>query len=591
MKNKDSKVQYGRILQYYIREIKKYPYRFWAIIVCGLIGTFGAVIGPTYLKKLVDIFTHQPTAELSLAALRILGIYILFRVVNVAFIRTSNGNLAVMDATVMANLRELGFSRMMRHSHSFFTDNFSGSLTQKVNKFAKSYESIFDVFIQQIVAIGIWITLTLYIISSYSLTAALIIVIGSSIFLAFNFIYVRNKAKYDRESSEADSRFTAGVADSISNHLVVQLFSGNTYENTHIRNLAQTLRQFKTRQWLRHEVMFVFQGIIFMVIEYAILRYSINGWRAGIITAGTLVLFQIYFLGLLSRLLEFSNVFRRLSEAFSEAQEMVDILDLPMEVVDSPHASKQIPSHGSIEFKDVSFAYNAERKLIENLSLSIQDGEKVALVGVSGAGKSTLFKLLLRMYDRTDGMLVIDDKPIESYSLDTVREAIGFVPQEPTLFHRSLMENIRYGNKNASDALVRQASEAAECLEFIEKLPLGFDTLVGERGVKLSGGERQRVAIARAILKNAPILLLDEATSSLDSHSELEIQKALERLMENKTVIAIAHRLSTIKKMDRIIVLENGAIVEEGTHDSLLKKKTGVYKKLWGLQVGGFITD
>jgi ATP-binding cassette subfamily B protein len=244
---------------------------------------------------------------------------------------------------------------------------------------------------------------------------------------------------------------------------------------------------------------------------------------------------------------------------------------------------------GHIVFDNVTFAYSEGRTIFENLNLDIREGEKIGIVGHSGAGKSTITKLVLRFSDVTGGSISIDGQDIRTVTQDDLHRAISYVPQEPLLFHRTIRENIAYGNPDISIEDVVEAAKRAHAHEFIETLPFGYDTYVGERGVKLSGGERQRVAIARAILKNAPILLLDEATSSLDSHSESLIQDAFDELMKGKTTIVIAHRLSTIQKMDRIIVLENGVIAESGTHHSLLENPKSIYSAMWNLQAGGFI--
>jgi ABC-type multidrug transport system fused ATPase/permease subunit len=270
---------------------------------------------------------------------------------------------------------------------------------------------------------------------------------------------------------------------------------------------------------------------------------------------------------------------------------MIEIFDTPHGVKDTTDAKPLVVGKGSIALEHVSFGFSEERIILEDFSLTIAAGEKVALVGPSGAGKSTVTKLLLRMYDVTSGAVKVDDQDISKVTQKSLRSAISFVPQEPILFHRSLRDNIRYGRPDASDEEVIEAAKKAHCHEFIESLAEGYDTHVGERGVKLSGGERQRVAIARAILKNAPILILDEATSALDSESEALIQDALRVLMEGKTVIVIAHRLSTIMTMDRIIVIEGGKIAAEGTHDELVNHQGGLYQKLWSIQAGGFIQD
>ena len=273
----------------------------------------------------------------------------------------------------------------------------------------------------------------------------------------------------------------------------------------------------------------------------------------------------------------------------ADSKEMVDILLMPHEIKDQKEAKKLIVRSGEIIFDDVSFSFTDGNKILTNLNLTIKPGEKIAIIGPSGAGKTTLVRLIMRLYDVTMGVIKIDGEDISKVTQESLRANISFVPQDPILFHRTLMDNIRYGQRGATDEEVINAACLAHCAEFIESLPLKYETFVGERGIKLSGGERQRVAIARAILKKARILIFDEATSSLDSYSESLIQDALENLMKNCTTIIIAHRLSTVKKMDRIISMEHGSIVEEGTHEELANKDSGLYKKLWDLQVGGFL--
>ena len=268
---------------------------------------------------------------------------------------------------------------------------------------------------------------------------------------------------------------------------------------------------------------------------------------------------------------------------------MVEVMLLKHEIKDLPSAKKLLVKKGEIEFKDLGFSFSKTHEALKNINLIIKPGEKVALIGPSGAGKTTFVKLLLRLHSPTMGQILIDGQDISEVTQESLRENISMVPQDPVLFHRTLTENISYGKRNATKKEIEKVAKSAHCDEFIKDLPAGFETYVGERGIKLSGGERQRVAIARAILKNAPILILDEATSSLDSASEMLIQDALNNLMNNKTTIVIAHRLSTIQKMDRIIVIDNGEIIEQGNHNELLKNKNSLYKKLWELQAGGFL--
>jgi ATP-binding cassette subfamily B protein len=286
----------------------------------------------------------------------------------------------------------------------------------------------------------------------------------------------------------------------------------------------------------------------------------------------------------------FGRVIRNIERSLADAHEMTEILLTPKFVIDKPNASEFVPDNGAIAFSNVSFSYDSRANLFDGLNLTIKPGEKIGLVGPSGGGKTTITKLILRLSDISSGQIIVDTQNIAEVQQDTLREHIAFVPQEPILFHRTLADNIRYGNENATDEELLRAAKLAHADEFISALPLKYETLVGERGVKLSGGQRQRVAIARAMLRKARILVLDEATSALDSESEALIQDALWKLMKGRTAIVIAHRLSTIQKMDRIVVLDKGQIVEQGTHAELVKYK-GMYAKLWAHQSGGFLQE
>jgi ABC-type multidrug transport system fused ATPase/permease subunit len=333
------------------------------------------------------------------------------------------------------------------------------------------------------------------------------------------------------------------------------------------------------------------QGGLMTILEIALLFLALHYWRQGTVSIGDFVLLQAYAISLMGQLWGFGRVTRKLSESFSYSREMVEILTTVHEVRDRIGAKKLTVNGGTISFEKVSFNYNETRSVLKDFNLVIPAGQKIGIVGSSGAGKSTFVSLLLRYYDVTSGKILIDGQDVADVTQDSLRGNISLIPQDVLLFHRTLRENIRYGRTNATDAEVEAAAKLAHAADFIENVPEKYSALVGERGVRLSGGERQRVAIARAILKNAPILVLDEATSSLDSESEGLIQDSLEKLMHGKTTIVVAHRLSTLKKMDRIIVIENGHILEDGKPSELLEKSGSKFKHLWDLQVGGFIAE
>jgi ATP-binding cassette subfamily B protein len=325
-----------------------------------------------------------------------------------------------------------------------------------------------------------------------------------------------------------------------------------------------------------------------IALEFGVILLAVQQWSQGRLLVGDVVLLQSYLFRTFDKLWNVGKNIRTIYEAIADANEMTEMLEKPHEVQDTPNAKTLKVAEGSIEFSKVTFGYHSERNVLKNFELKIPSGQRVALIGPSGGGKTTITKLLFRFLDIQKGKILIDGQDIAGVTQDSLRENLSLVPQEPILFHRSLMDNIRYAKPDTSDEEVIAAAKAAHCHEFIVECEHGYNTFVGERGIKLSGGQRQRVAIARAILKNAPILVLDEATSSLDSESEQFIQESLRTLMKGKTTIVIAHRLSTIMQMDRIVVIDGGKITEEGKHEELLKAKQGTYQKLWEIQAGGF---
>lgn len=492
-------------------------------------------------------------------------------------------------SAVMTGLRKQAFSYMIRHSNNFFANNFGGSLTQKVNKYVRSFEEIIDRMVSDglpLVFRGFGTIIAIY---SLSQKYALIFLLFSFVFLVTALVYTKLKLKYDILAAESDTKTTGSLADSISNHSSIQLFAGHEYEEEKFGRVIEHQRKTTLFNWFLWDTLGAIESLYLITFEFLIFWIALKDWQLGLIGLPVLVLLQTYLFRLVESLWSFAGITKTFYDSFADAQEMALILDTPYEISENNTSKTLNVSSGEVVFENVTYIYeNNNQKVFDQFSLKINAGEKIAIVGSSGAGKSTFVKLLMRLFNLSDGKIMIDGVDISEISQKNLREQIGFVPQDPVLFHRTLMENIRYGKRDATDEEVKAAALLAHCDEFIKNLPSGFDTYVGERGVKLSGGERQRVAIARAILKNAPILILDEATSALDSESEMLIQDALHNLIKGKTVIVIAHRLSTICNLDRIIVIEEGKIIEDGTHDGLIKKDNGTYKKLWDIQAGGF---
>jgi ATP-binding cassette subfamily B protein len=407
--------------------------------------------------------------------------------------------------------------------------------------------------------------------------------------LILNTIFSKYKYKYDLAGSLADSANTAILADTITNNVNVKLFCGYGREADRFAESADRVRKLRAKSWNLMEVFLAINGILMVSLEIGIMYFAVMLWRRGLLTIGDFALIQAYILSLIQNVWQFGHLIQKTYEDFANAEEMTEVFNTPLEIADAKNAKDMAIKNGEIDFVDVSFCYNETRYILQNFNLEIKPKEKIALVGPSGAGKTTVARLILRMNDVSGGKILIDGQKISKVTLNSLWQSVGLVPQEPMLFHRSLFDNIRYGRPDATVDEVVAAAKMANCHDFISGFPEGYETKVGERGVKLSGGERQRVAIARAILFNNPILILDEATSSLDSESEHLIQEALDNLMKEKTVVVVAHRLSTIMKMDRIIVMNEGDIIEQGTHSALLKNKNGLYRRLWEIQAGGFI--
>ena len=577
------------VLTDYWAHTKRYPVIIIGLIVAGAGIQAATIIAPLYLKDFVDIIAVESSATAYQALLSALFAFAAFTIAAWAIRRVQFYLTAALETKVMADLTMSSFSYVIRHSHHFFISNFVGSLVRRVTRYAKSYEMIMDAVLFQLYPLSL---LALGIVGMLYVRHPLLglgLALWLVVFISIQLLLIHRVHPQRLRASEEDSRVTGALSDALSNHMTTSLFSGIAHEKARLTVSVDAWRSTAMRAWRSDDTIWAVQGFMIALINIALLFASLQLWRKGLLSVGDFILLQTYLLTLFDRLVQAGREMRHVYEGVAEATEMAEILHVPHEVSDVSGATPLRITNGEIRFNKVTFSYGGD-DILKQFDMYIRPKEKVALVGPSGAGKSTITKLLLRLYDTTGGTIEIDGQNIAKTTLESLRDRISYVPQDPMLFHRSLKENIRYGKREATDEEVIEAAKRAHCHEFIERLPSGYETLVGERGVKLSGGERQRIAIARAILKNVPILVLDEATSSLDSESESLIQSALAELMEGKTVIVIAHRLSTIMRMDRIIVIEDGRISAEGTHEELIARD-GRYRTLWDIQAGGFLMD
>jgi ATP-binding cassette subfamily B protein len=498
-----------------------------------------------------------------------------------------------METKIVYGLNRKSFDTLATQSLDFHNARFGGSLVSQVNKFASSYNILAGNLFFNVLPLMYAFLFTFIILGPQLPLFTVLIAVFAVVFMFIATLSFRSVQRLTIAEAETKTKLSGQLSDSITNIMAVK---GNAHEklerarydelNMKSLNATNKLMIASTKRDFGFGVIIVaLSGMAFIML--------VGGQQWFNVQIGTLVLAITYSTQILGQLWGFNNILRATSRSFGDAYEMTNILQESYSVVDVPNAKKLKLQKGAIIFNNVQFRHSdapADDMLFDGLSFNIPAGQQVGFVGPSGSGKTTLTRLLLRFTDIQAGEILFDGQDIAKVTQESLRQAVAYVPQEPLMFHRSVRENIAYGKPNATEKEIIKAAKQAHAWEFISKMTNGLDTLVGERGIKLSGGQRQRIAIARAIIKDAPILVLDEATSALDSESEALIQDALAKLMKNRTSIVIAHRLSTISKLDRIIVLRSGAIVEQGTHEELVASK-GSYAKLWKHQSGGFIEE
>ena len=484
------------------------------------------------------------------------------------------------------------FNKLTNQTLFFHSNKFGGSLVSQTNKLVGAVESFWDTIIWSVLPLVVSLAGSIIILSTLLWQYALFLLIFSIVFSIVVYYGSKPMAKLTKKEAKASNKLNGQLADVISNVLAVKSSGAEATEQKFFTKTVNSWRNSSLdvmRGFLKVSTVY---SSINMVIKIGAIAFAVYAAQNDLVSVASVYLIITYTGSVAHELWNMNGIMRNYNRIIGNANDMVEILQTPTTLIDKSDSKLKV-TNGEISMDKITFTHDEGQgdTLFHDFSLDIKPGEKIGLVGASGSGKTTLTKLLLRFADIDSGKITIDGQDISEVTQASLRAKIAYVPQEPLLFHRSVRENIAYGRPDATDAEIEEAAKKAGAYDFIVGLKDGFDTMVGERGIKLSGGQRQRVAIARAILKDAPILVLDEATSALDSESEALIQKSLETLMENRTSIVIAHRLSTIAKLDRIIVLKNGKIVEDGSHYELINKKHGVYAKLWARQSGGFIEE
>lgn len=573
--------------------LKRYWFRLLLIQFLFFAWSIDQTIFPLLFGKIIDGFSsYVGDRQDAWSVLKgpILAAIALWIGVEVAF-RCGGLLMSVVFPSLCRDIRMYIFSHMLNQSHAYFSTHFAGQISTKISDMVDNLNHIIQLVMTLFVPAFVTVAIASFIFYQLSPFFASLLIGWALVHIGVGIAYSFRCSHYSHLHSETRSRLNGRIVDSLTNYFAVKIFANKPFELKYVGALqAQEVREDRRQLVYIEKVRAILGVLSFFGPALGLNGYAYYSWMHNSITVGDIVLIFNTSWSITMTLWITSIELPHFFKEIGICKQALSLLKAPVKVVDVPGAKDIVVKEGKIQFQKVHFRYGEAASLFTNKSVLIQPGQKIGLVGYSGSGKSTFVNLILRLYNIQSGHILVDGQDIAKVTQDSLRESIALIPQEPTLFHRNILDNIRYGRPGASDEEVMVAAQKAHAHEFIMELSDGYHTLVGERGIKLSGGQRQRIAIARAILKDAPILLLDEATSALDSVTEALIQESLSQLMDGRTTLVVAHRLSTLLTMDRLLVFDQGKIVEDGTHETLIEKK-GLYNVLWSAQIGGFLPD
>lgn len=581
-----------KITNYFKPILKKYRWHIFITSSLWIVGNiFSTTIIPLFYKKIVDTATIQVASTIFQIhpLLLILGIIAIFSILSFVFRRLADYLTSYFLNHLMSDIHNKSFQSIAYQTYRFFSNNFTGTLVSKAGIMARNFREMYFTIIYGFLPLIINLVITIFILIKEDWIIASTFVGITLLFIFLSAALSKKQTFYQKRRAAKESLRVGTMSDIFTNILNTKIFSNVDGETDNYALSVSELAHARKQAWRYADNTRLLKNILLLIFEIGTFFLSLWFFVQQKISLGTLVLVQTYVTTTAQQVWGLDKMLNGFVQSISESIDAIDVLTTPILITDTQTPQISHMNTGAITFDNISFTYPDGDHVFEDFSLTIPSGQSVGIVGRSGSGKTTITKLLLRFYDVDGGAITVDGQDIREVAQDDLRDAIAYIPQESILFHRSIKENIAYSRPHASEQDIQQAAIFAHADEFIQGFEHGYETKVGERGVKLSGGQRQRVAIARAMLKDrAPILVMDEATSSLDTLSEQYIQESFEKLMKNRTTIVIAHRLSTIQKMDRIIVLDKGNIVEDGTHEDLLAH-SGYYAELWNSQMDGFI--